>query len=369
MVDEPPATWVVTDLLESRRTDTHGLRAAELDRRGTALPVALLLLLAASALAASGFLRAFLESRTADNHAAAVRSFFVAEAGLNQALATVGADTVASSTRSYDLEGGSVVVHSRRLLRLDAAREIRLLVAEGVYQPVREGSARRSVGQLVLAPTPFRPVAALLAADTALLGNAGRISGMDTGGGECTGTDIAGLAVPQGGFLGDTAALSGRPPLLSRPAGTALPSSGVDWRNAGREEFVEPEQLITAVWSPQPVSAPDEWPVTYALPSAPPLEGTVAGRGTLIVKGDLAVAGELRWRGLVLVAGSLTVSGRLDVAGAVAVGLDGAAGAATGRSDLSGAVDIRYDGCAVAGAAARLARGPVRRPGGWFEIY
>jgi hypothetical protein len=341
-----------------------------MDRRGTALPVALLVLLAASALAASGFLRAFLDSRTTENHAAAVRSFFVAEAGLNQALAAIGTDTAASSTRSYEIEGGTVVVRSRRLLRLDPAREIRLLIAEGAYEPGREGSARRTVGQLVLAPLPFRPTAAFVAADTALLGTAAQISGLDSRGGECSGTDaVAGLAVPPGGFLGDTAALSGRPPLLSLPATGATLSSGVDWTNAGRQEFVEPEHLISAAWSPQPVTDPDEWPVTYALPSALPLTGTVTGRGTLIVGGDLTVAGELRWSGLVLVAGSLAVSGRLDVAGAVAVGLDAGGGLMTGRSNLSGEVEIRFDGCAVAGAAARLARGPVRRPGGWFEIF
>jgi hypothetical protein len=302
-----------------------------MDRRGTALPVALLVLLAASALAASGFLRAFLDSRTTENHAAAVRSFFVAEAGLNQALATIGTDTAASSTRSYEIEGGTVVVESRRLLRLDPAREIRLILAEGTYEQGREASARRTVA----------------------------------------GTDaVAGLAVLPGGFLGDTAALSGRPPLLSLPATGATPSSsGVDWRNASRQEFVEPEHLISGAWSPQPVTNPDEWPVTYALPSAPPLTGTVTGRGTLIVSGDLTVTGELRWSGLVLVAGSIAVSGHLDVAGAVAVGLDAEGGAMTGRSNLSGAVDIRYDGCAVSRAAARLARGPLRRPGGWFEVF
>ncbi|MEE8595942.1 MAG: hypothetical protein V3T25_08725 [Gemmatimonadota bacterium] len=342
-----------------------------MDRRGIALPVVLLVLLAASALAASGFLRAFLDSRTTENHTAAVRSFFVAEAGLNQALATIGTDTAASSTRSYEIEGGTVVVQSRRLLRLDPAREIRLLTAEGVYEPGREGSARRTVGQLVLAPLPFRATAAFVSADTALLGTAAQISGLDSGGGECSGTDaVAGLAAPPGGFLGDTAALSGRPPLLSLPAsGATLSSSEVDWRNASRQEFVEPEHLISTAWSPPPATDPDAWPVTYALPSAPPITETITGRGTLIVKGDLTVVGELRWSGLVLVAGSLAVSGRLDVAGAVAVGLDAAGGAMTGRSNLSGAVDIRYDGCAVAGAAARLARGPIRRPGGWFEVF
>jgi hypothetical protein len=342
-----------------------------MDRRGTALPVALLVLLAASALAASGFLRAFLDSRTTENHAAAVRSFFVAEAGLNQALATIGTDTTASSTRAYEIEGGTVVVHSRRLLRLDPAREVRLLVAEGTYEPGREGSARRTVGQLVLAPLPFRPTAAFVSADTALLGTAAQISGLDSRGGECFGMDaVAGLAVPPGGFLGDTAALSGRPPLLSLPAtGATLSSSGVDWRNARRQEFVEPEHLISAKWSPQPATDRDEWPVTYVLPSAPPLTGTVTGRGTLIVGGDLTIAGELRWSGLVLVAGSLAVSGQLDVAGAVAAGLDADGGVMTGRSNLSGEVDIRFDGCAVAGAAARLARGPIRRPGGWFEVF
>ena len=342
-----------------------------MDRRGTALPVVLLVLLAASALAASGFLRAFLDSRSTENYAAAVRSFFVAEAGLNQALATIGTDTAASSTRSYEIEGGTVVVQSRRLLRLDPAREIRLLTAEGTYEPGREGSARRTVGQLVLAPLPFRATAAFVATDTALLGTAAEISGLDSRGGECSGTDaVAGLAVPPGGFLGDTAALSGRPPLLSLPdTRTALSSSGVDWRNAGRQEFVEPEHLISAAWTPPPAAAPDAWPVTYALPSAPPITGTVTGRGTLIVKGDLAIAGELRWTGLVLVAGSLAVSGRLDVGGAVAVGLDTDGSSVAGRSILSGAVDIRYDGCAVAGAAARLGRGTLRRPGGWFEVF
>ena len=139
--------------------------------------------------------------------------------------------------------------------------------------------------------------------------------------------------------------------------------------NAGRQEFVEPEHLISASWAPLPPAMTGGWPVTYALASAPPITGTVAGRGTLVVKGDLKVSGELRWQGLVLVAGSISVPGRLDVSGAIAVGLDAAGGAMGASSDLSGSVYVRYDGCAVAGAAARLARGPIRRPGGWFEVF
>lgn len=342
-----------------------------MDQRGTALPVVLLVLLAASALAASGFLRAFLDAMSAGSQAAAVRSFLVAEAGLNEALAAVGTDTTGSVATSYEIDGGSVIVRSRRLLRLGPTREIRLLTAEGVQRQAREPSARRTVAQLVLAPLPYRATAALVATDTVRLGTDGEISGVDSRGGECSGTaEIAGLAVPPGGFDGDTSALSGRPPLMSLPLlRTALSASGVDWTNASREEFVEPEHLVSAAWTSPPASASDAWPVTYAWPSAPVLAETVTGRGTLIVKGDLTITGALQWVGLILVAGSLTVPGRLDVAGAVAVGLDGGGAAAPGLADLSGSVDIRYDGCAAAGAAARLARGPLRRPGGWFEVF
>lgn len=339
-------------------------------RRGFALPATLLVLVAASALAASGFFRAFVELRTAENHAAAVRSFFVAEAGLNQALATIEADTAARWTRSWEIEDGMVEVRSRRILRLDPAREIRLLSAEGTYAPGREAAARRTVAQLVLAPTPVQPVAALVAADTARLGPAAEVSGLDRRGGECSGPDaVAGLALPPGGFLGDAAALSGHPPLLPLPSTRASLSSGLDWTNARRQEFVEPEALVSTEWSLPPATDPDAWPVTYVLPSAPPITGAVTGRGTLIVAGDLTVAGELRWSGLVLVAGFLDVPGELDLEGAVFVGLDGDTGAPTRGADLSGIVDIRYDGCAVAGAAARLSRGPIRRPGGWFEVF
>lgn len=342
-----------------------------MEQRGTALPVVLLVLLAASALAASGFLRAFLDALSTESQVTAVRSFLLAEAGLNEALAREGADTTESHARTYEIDGGTVIVRSRRLLRLSPTRDIRLLTAEGIHRPDRQLSARRTTAQLVLAPLPFRATAALVALDTVRLGSDGEISGLDGSGGECSGKkEIAGLAAPAGGFVGDTSALSGRPPLSSLSMPGAAPSaSGVDWTNASSEDFVQPEHLISAAWTSPPAPASDAWPVTIAESSVPTLAESVTGQGTLIVKGDLTIAGALHWTGLVLVAGTLTVPGRLDVAGAVAVGLDSDGAAAAGLSDLSGSIHIRYDRCAVAGAAARLARGSLRRPGGWFEVF
>lgn len=343
---------------------------------GAALPATLFALLAIGVLAASGFLYAFLESRAAENHEASVRAFYVADAGLNRALATATGDSAPRSVTSYDVEGGSARVMSRRILRLDGPWELRLFLSEGTHEPGREGAAHRTVAQLAHAPRPFRPPAALVAADTVHLEGDDRISGTDSSGEVCPNVadHVAGLAIRPGRFLGDTTSLDGNPALIEiAEIEAALLASGLDRRNVLRLEFVEPEWLIVENWPAGPLTGEDGWTATFAGLEPPPITGSVSGAGALVVAGDLEISGELRWEGLILVGGSAEVTGSLDVRGVVVVGLASGAGESAPRASGSvagpGRIAVRYDGCAAAGAAARLSRGAIRRPGGWHEVY
>lgn len=339
-------------------------------RRGAALPFTLLLLIALALLSGAGFLLAFLDLRTAENQASSVRAFYVAEAALNRHLAERTADTSDLVQTTYDIDGNLASVVSSRLLRLDGFRQLRLVRAEGVYDPLREGSARRTLARVVLTPVPLRPAAALLSRGEIVLGPLGRVSGLATSGTCGTApSSVAGLAVPADGFRGDTAALHGVPPLLATADIDSLAlRSGLDWANVRRPEYIRPEIIVTDSWPIQVPPGPGEWPVVYAGAGAPPITSTLEGTGVLVVDGDLVVPGSLRWEGVAVIGGDLTVSGSLDIRGSGYVGLSKSVGF-TDSFDLGGHVSIRYDACAVAMAAARLAGGRVSRPGSWFEVF
>lgn len=343
---------------------------------GAALPATLLALIALATLASAGFLLTFAELRTSENYAEAVRAFYVADAGLNEMLASPLAspptDTAAASTFTYAIGDGTATVVSQRLLRLDRNRELRLVTSGGVHGTGREGAARRTVAELVVTSRPFRPLGALVSAGSIAVASPARISGFDVATPSCgvpVPSSVAGLAITPDAFLGAGPALAGTPALWEIPdlAG-ALGSSGLDWASFSRPSFVEPEERVTALW-PDSVPSSGYGAAVYASRDAAPIDRSMRGRGALVVAGDLTVSGELVWEGLVLIGGAVRVTGRIDVRGGLLAGLDALMGATVDTSDLSGNVRITYDSCAVAGAAARLLRGPSTVPGSWFERF
>lgn len=343
---------------------------------GTALLATLLTLIALAALASAGFLLTFVELRTSENYAGAVRAFYVADAGLNEMLASppadTAADTAAVSTSTYAIGGGTATVVSQRLLRLDRNRELRLITSGGVHGPGREGATRRIVAELVVTSRPFRPLAALVSATPIAMASPARVSGFDIATPSCGAavpSSVAGLAIAPNAFLGAGSALAGAPALWETPelAG-ALAAGGLDWASFSRPSFLEPEERVTALW-PDSVSSNGYGVAVYASRSVAAIDRSVRGRGVLVVAGDLTVSGELVWEGLVLIGGAVRVTGRIDVQGGLFAGLDALMGASVNTSDLSGNVRITYDSCAIAGAAARLLRGPGTVPGSWFERF
>ena len=339
---------------------------------GTALPVTLLALIALAALASGGFLLTFVELRTSENYAGAVRAFYVADAGLNEMLSSPPADTAAVSTSTYAIGGGTATVVSQRLLRLDRNRELRLVTSGGVHGPGREGATRRTVAELVVTSRPFRPLASLVSASPIAVASPASVSGFDVATPGCAvavPSSVSGLAVAPDAFLGAGPALAGTPALWEIPdlAG-ALAAGGLDWASFLKPAYLEPEEQVTALW-PDSVPSNGYGVAVYASRGAAPIDRSVRGRGVLVVAGDLTVSGELVWEGLVLIGGAVRVTGRIDVRGGLLAGLDALMGASVDTSDLSGNVRISYDSCAIAGAAARLLRGPGTVPGSWFERF
>ncbi len=216
---------------------------------GTALPVTLFALIALAALASAGFLLTFVELRTSENYAGAVRAFYVADAGLNEMLASPPADTTAVSTSTYAIGGGTATVVSQRLLRLDRNRELRLITSGGVHGPGREGAARRTVAELVVTSRPFRPLAALVSASPIAVASSANVSGFDVATPGCAvpgASTAAGLAIAPDAFLGAGPALAGAPALWEIPnlAG-ALAAGGLDCVSISRpsSRFSSPSNM------------------------------------------------------------------------------------------------------------------------------
>lgn len=351
-------------------------------RRGFALPMAIFVIAILTVTVAASFLAAGTERRIVDSQEAQARAYNVAQAGLERYLADRstlpglgfnGEPTAAElSTSAQDRPWPVAVGTSTATVRIFKVRASSGTPGTAAYIPAMyavqsegtdatgrltgTGSARRTVGQLV---QYVQGNLGVLAGWTSLsglrkAGSSGTLSGTDNCGQAAA---VAGIAVPNGGFSGNDAAISGNPAInyLGTQAETNAKVK-INWpaiksQNAIPADFVD-------TW---PTSAQYDvatfWPVihwtgdrTIDLPKIHANQ-----RGMLIVDGDLTIGGSVTWDGIILVGGNITSNGNNTVYGAVVTGLDEKLGEDVVSSDAGNGTKIyQYDSCNVTQATAAM---------------
>jgi len=323
------------------------------ERRGFALPTAILVILVLTIMIAAGFSIVSAERRSVSDQKSQISAFEIAEQGLE--LFLIRRDSllpnashvpgVKDSVRISFANGYADVSLTR--LRAVQGTLSGLYVARskgvetvGAYAGSPQGV--RTVAQYVLwEPAPMQ----VLAGWTALSGldkngKAGTLGGFDQCGDSAT---IAGVAVPLNpGYTGDTTAASSISIIT-------MDSVKIDW-NA-----IVNQNVIPATITIPPGSWPSstQWADTTFYPIirvngdfAPPS----SGRGMLIVTGALTLNGSVGWKGVLLVGGDIVSNGVNGIAGATVSGLNVKLGTYVPSSAGNGTKSYTYNSCEIAKA-------------------
>lgn len=348
-------------------------------RRGATIPLTVLVIAIMGVAVAISYSRLSSERRITGDSQAQVDAFTVAQSGLNNYLATRnGKPGPSQDTTFTTLPGGSAQVSLRML------RESTTTLLPAVYVITSRGTATGAVRYDARSPSAERTVAtyalwtpAPLDIDAALTtlstldknGASGSMSGIDACGAMPA---IPGVALPTGGYTGNTGPIDGDPDNTAvglgtgGPAGSAKDEVEIDWAGivAGT---VLPADFVYPQW---PTSSPNggefaDWPVVrvngdFTLPGD--------GKGILIVTGNVTLSGSRNWEGLILAGGSLTSNGNNTTRGAVIAGLNVKLGQIVPQSTLNGTKSYQYDSCALTRALGHI--GSLQRVrNGWTDNW
>lgn len=358
---------------------TSGSRGGE---AGFALIFALLALILITALATAGFLLATTDYQATRNHRAAVMTFYSADAGQHDYLATQG---VPEPTTTYSYGRDAVTVTSRRLLNLPGGESLYSVAADGLDgNPVDGGARRKTSSVAVFFPFPLTAPGAFTAVNGLVKnGSSGTIDGNDHstpgpcpyGIGQGSQDAVAGVAVPPNGYTqnggGKKVVPKGDPPVDdSKTAGELLDYMGIDWEGLVTEETVVPDARIPEDSWPDFSSLPDdEWPVIHVTADEFDLTPTLTGRGAIILDGDVELQGDFTWNGVILAGGRLTTNGFQEISGTVITGLNRIfPGKSPDVSEIgNGSKSFVYNSCDVE-AALRAMGWLAEKPGTWREL-
>lgn len=388
------------------------------ERRGFALPMAILIIAFLTVTISAAYTATSSELTTNMAQRGESKSYMVAQAGLENFMARrneVGfcpmcniapnippASTYESTT--VTLPTGYAYVVAQRIRTGNNTRPaIYLLRSHGVDTTSRAitGSSRsvqgrRTVAQLVFWNVNQVNVLSGWTSTSGLdkMGSSGTISGVDNCGQKAA---VAGIAVPSGDYtVNGNFTPAGNPPV--QYLGTQAEANAavkIDWKGIVLENRIQPDYTFassgaaTAAWSSIDFgTSPNfKYPVirvndNFVLPTA-------GGRGTLIVMGNLSMDGNNLFRGIILVGGQMTSNGNGTVSGATMTGLNtlftttGALDSArthtpagmspaltnTPASALAnGTKTFQYDSCEVAAAAGGLASYSVY-PNAWMDNF
>jgi len=336
-------------------------------RRGFAIPVAILVILVLTIMVAGGFSLVSAERRSVADQKSQISAFRIAEQGLEVFL--VRRDSLLKDKPGYakvptgadnvriTLSGGYADVTLTRL-RAPRGNQAGLYVVRsrgvetaGAYAGTPQGV--RTVAQYALwEPAPMQ----VLAGWTALSGlqkngGAGTLGGIDL----ChDSAAIAGVMVDMNpGYEGKTVAV-GNPPIDS----IAPDSVEIDWAGIVNGSAIEPTMIIPpAAWPTAEMNAAwadsnsTYYPIIringdYALPTS--------GKGMLIVTGSLTINGSEGWKGVILVGGIITSNGNNGVQGAVVSGLNEKIGIPVPISTANGTKQYNYNSCEVSRATTTM---------------
>ncbi len=331
------------------------------ERRGFAIPTALLVIMVLTIMVAGGFSLVSAERRSVADQKSQISAFRIAEQWLEVFL--VRRDSLmagkpnytrvpgAADTAVVNMTGGYAQVTLTRI-RPPKGSQSGLYVARsrgvetvGAYAGTPQGV--RTVAQYVLwEPAPMQ----VLAGWTALSGlqkngAAGTIGGIDV----CKDSAaVAGVVVPMNpGYTGKTVAV-GDPPIDS----VAPDSVEIDWAAIVNNNAIQPTiTLPGGTWPTAAMTAAfadsnsTYYPIIrvngdFSLPSS--------GKGMLIVTGHLTISGSVGWKGVLLVGGDLTSNGNNGVQGATVSGLNVKLGTYVPSSTANGTKEYNYNSCEVA---------------------
>ena len=337
-------------------------------RRGAALPLALLVIVIVSVLAAASFSMLGAERKVSDNNDAQLDAYTLARRGMERFLvsrASLGFTSeppAAVESTTVTLTGGYAEVVLRQVKQASgtAVPAVYVLRSRGVKTlgATTTIMAERTVAQYAAFDYGAPRIGAAWTAIAGLssTGNSATVSGYDA----CTtmpSPPVGGIAVPNiPGYSGSSSIPAGVPNVVN--LGSAAQTTAaveVNWESIVNGTSMTPDIVVSGStgWpSSSSWSDPNYWPVIRAngdldLPSD--------GRGTLIVTGNLRLNGSVAWRGLILVGGALTSNGNNTVSGAVISGLNAKLGQTVAQSDLgNGNKTFQYNSCDLASASRRF---------------
>jgi len=343
------------------------------ERRGFAIPFAVLVIALLTIMLAGGFSLVSAERRSVADQKSQVSAFRIAEQGLE--LYLVRRDSLLQGNPTYtrvpgasesirvNMTGGYADVSLTRLRPPTGSQSglyvIRAKGTEtaGAYAGSPQGV--RTVAQYVLwEPAPMQ----VLAGWTALSGlqkngNAGTLGGIDMCGDSAA---VAGVVVPMNpGYTGKVVAV-GNPPVDS----VAPDSVEIDWNGIVNGNMIQPTIVIPpGAFPPWSTFAADTtyYPIIrinqsdYSIPNS--------GRGMIIATGNVSINGNLTWHGVLLVGGNITSNGNNGggsgadsvMAGATVSGLNVKLGIPVPLpSTANGTKQYQYDSCEVAKATTTM---------------
>jgi len=336
------------------------------ERRGFAIPIAVLVIAVLTIMIAGGFSIVSAERRSVADQKSQISAFRIAEQGLEVYLVSRDSMIVAGALAcnpspcqhvpnakdsvAISVPGGTANV-SLTMIRPPINNQSGLYVirSKGIETAnAYAGSpqAVRTVAQYVLwEPIPMQ----VLAGWTALSGlqkngNAGTIGGIDLCGQADT---VAGVVVPiNPGYTGKTTAAIGDPPIDS----VTPDSVRIDWNAIVNQNAISASVTIPGGSFPTPAQFADTsfYPIIrvnladYTLPNS--------GQGMIIATGNLTINGSTSWKGVLLVGGDITSNGNNGIQGATVSGLNVKLGTYVPSSTANGTKSYNFNSCEVAKA-------------------
>lgn len=393
------------------KTSFRRIIANARERRGFALPLAILVIAALTATLAAAFSSVTAEIATNSAQRSESRAFALAESGLEEYFArrtylctaragytpSCGSPpTVNAESVTVSLQGGYAEVVAQRVRRAVGTTlgAIYLVRSRGVDTVAPFNGATRAVyGERIIAQYAVWNSKSIQVRSgwTSLTGlnkngNSGSLTGIDNcssaaGGGAPA---IPGVSVPTvPGYTGPDRT-SGSPTGIET-LGTQTAANDavkIDWNGIVNGGAVTADYAFN-VGSAAPaalVSAwadPTQYPVvhvtgngTFTIPN---------GQGLLIIDGNATMSGATTWNGIIMAGGNMTSNGNTTVNGAIITGLNmkltlpqlTAAGFLTYPSNGdtgNGTKNMSYDSCQVQKAASRFGTFKVI-PNAWMDNY
>jgi hypothetical protein len=332
------------------------------ERRGFAIPMAVLVIAVLTIMVAGGFSLVSAERRSVADQKSQISAFRIAEQGLE--LYLVRRDSLLKTFPGYTkvpkvkdsvriaMTGGYADV-SLTPLRLPAGSQSGLYVVRskgtetvGAYAGTPQGV--RTVAQYVLwEPAPMQVLAGWLAlSGIQKNGEAGTLGGADACGDSAA---VAGVAVPVNpGYSGKTDAASGSPAI-----DTVTPDSvHIDWNGIVNGNLITPTITIPGGSFPSDAAFADTtfYPIIRINQADFTLPNSGVGRGMIIATGNVTISGSTAWKGVLLVGGDITSNGDNGIQGATVSGLNVKLGTYVKSSTANGTKNYRYNSCEVAKA-------------------